>query len=705
MLASRVGNCYTGGAWKIVEGMQNKPDKSEPVGLDYIEQTLRNLGAFYFWQNDGNLGDYIIAEATRQLFRRSGVDWQPYDPENPPREHVYNLVYSGGGRFVPYWGGLELRQTHLTRAQVRRCVILPHSINGVDEFVRALDARHTVFCRERKTLAYCRSYNEKARFILAHDVGIFLNLDKVVPLASLVKPQPEEGEEAARQFSLLTGGGAEHARFRVSLATVHSPASGRKVAFYLREDGEKGIDLSSGWSYDLSGLWSGSCNENSCSGPLLMFMAELASYPDVVVTDRLHVAIMAMHVGKEVYMLDNDYGKLSGVYELSLKDRANVHLLPHGEPRPEEIQKAWEVLNAQEMKHTEPQRKVEGGALISVVVPVYNTAPWLRRCLDSICGQTYRNLEILCVDDGSTDGSAEILAEYAAMDARIKVFTQPNAGLSAARNTALEHASGEWVTGVDSDDYLETGVYERAVACIAPAVDMVFFGVVEVDETGAPLPFNRYFDLPAEDEYEMTPALAEKLNVCFWSKLWRRSVLEEHRLRFPHGLVHEDEAMYYLAAPFVRKIAVCPEIGYHYVQRGGSIMNEEGLTLLRRAQRHVPVLEFTAGEYKKRGMLKGSARPYLLKMSVRLCGSACWVPECRDVYAPFLRRYKLYHDDYRLERLLPVPRWLRLFVSRYPQSKVYRFCGVAVWCVCYSDAGRAISFHCMLLDRLVQFFR
>ena len=81
--------------------------------------------------------------------------------------------------------------------------------------------------------------------------------------------------------------------------------------------------------------------------------------------------------------------------------------------------------------------------LISVIVPVYNVEKYLRKCLDSICGQTYRNLEILCVNDGSTDGSAAILEEYAARDARIKVFTQPNRGLSAARNTGLEHATVE----------------------------------------------------------------------------------------------------------------------------------------------------------------------------------------------------------------------------------------------------------------------
>ena len=343
--------------------------------------------------------------------------------------------------------------------------------------------------------------------------------------------------------------------------------------------------------------------------------------------------------------------------------------------------------------------------VLSVIVPVYNTAPWLRRCLDSICAQSYRNLEILCVNDGSTDNSAEILAEYAARDERIRVFTQANAGLSAARNTALEHASGEWATGVDSDDYLAPGVYERAVACVSPGVDMVFFGVQDVAEDGTPLPHNAYFDLPEAGEYAMSPELASRLNVCFWSKLWRRTVLEEHLLRFPHGLVHEDEAMFYLAAPFVRKIAVCPEIGYRYVQRTGSIMNGGGMTPLKRAQRYVPVLEYTAAEYQKRGMLQGIARQYILKMMVRLCAGTYWEPECQGLHAHLLRRYRFDKDDYRLERLLPVPRWLRLFVSRYPQSKVYRCCGVAVWCVCYSEAGRAMSSHGMLLGRLMKLFR
>lgn len=337
--------------------------------------------------------------------------------------------------------------------------------------------------------------------------------------------------------------------------------------------------------------------------------------------------------------------------------------------------------------------------LLSVIVPVYNTAPWLRRCLDSICSQSYRNLEILCVNDGSTDNSAEILAEYAARDSRIRVYIQANAGLSAARNTGLEHASGEWVTGVDSDDWLYPGVYEQAVRCCKPGIDMVFFGVRDVDEAGGALPHNTYFDLPEDGEYPMRPELASRLNVCFWSKIWRRSLLEENCLRFPVGLVHEDEAMYYLAAPFARNIAICPALGYAYMQREGSIMKETGMNVIKRVKRYVPVLEYVHGEYEHRNMLRTPAKHYLVVMFLRLCAKRYWqeAPEQRETVrkmcAGVIQKCGMTKADYRLERFVPVHGWKRLFLTRYAQAKVYRFLGLPIWVSWYTKNGTPLSFR------------
>lgn len=341
--------------------------------------------------------------------------------------------------------------------------------------------------------------------------------------------------------------------------------------------------------------------------------------------------------------------------------------------------------------------------LISIIVPVYNTAQWLRRCLDSICAQSYRNLEILCVNDGSTDNSAEILAEYAAHDSRIKVFTQANAGLSAARNTALEHATGEWVTGVDSDDYLEPDICENAVSYAGDSVDIVYFGVQEVAEDASPMPPNPYFDLPAAGQYSMTPDVAERLNVCFCGKLWRRCLLEDNGLRFPHGLVHEDEALYYLAVPYVNKVASCPQTGYYYVQRQGSIMNSGVVSEQARVARFAPVLSYVSQEYGMRHLLRTPARAYLVKMFLRLCSWLYWSQEkeaIAAILAPIIRRSGVYRDNYLLERLLPVSGCLRLFLSRYPQSKVYRFFGVACWAVVYSETGWPVAQNCPICRRI-----
>ena len=92
---------------------------------------------------------------------------------------------------------------------------------------------------------------------------------------------------------------------------------------------------------------------------------------------------------------------------------------------------------------------------VSVIIPVYNTKQFLEQCLDSVISQTLKETEIICIDDGSRDGSAEIMQSYAVKDGRIRIITQPNSGLGAARNSGMESASGEYIAFLDSDDWLE----------------------------------------------------------------------------------------------------------------------------------------------------------------------------------------------------------------------------------------------------------
>lgn len=228
--------------------------------------------------------------------------------------------------------------------------------------------------------------------------------------------------------------------------------------------------------------------------------------------------------------------------------------------------------------------------LISVIVPAYKVEKWLESCVRSICAQSYRHLEIICVDDGSPDECGSILDALAAEDSRIKVIHQKNQGLSAARNAALAVASGEWVTGVDGDDTLAPGVYEAAVAHLTSDVDVLVFGTQYVDESGSYVdsPNSRYFELPGQGCYPLEPRLCASVNVCFCTKLWRRSIIAAHRLEFPVGMLHEDEAFARLFYAYAAgSMYVLPQVGYLYLERAGSIMAEKS-----KAQKEVGVRRF-----------------------------------------------------------------------------------------------------------------
>lgn len=251
--------------------------------------------------------------------------------------------------------------------------------------------------------------------------------------------------------------------------------------------------------------------------------------------------------------------------------------------------------------------------LISVTVPAHNTAKYLPRCLDSILAQTYTHLEVICVDDGSTDDSLSIMQQYAARDSRIKVFALPEArGVSAARNMAHRHSTGEFVTSVDSDDYIPPHSYETAVSLISPEVDWVCYAAQLVDEHGNKLEDpDSYYACRYEGVLTLTPEIIGNINACIWSKLWRKSVMDAHNMVYPEGLVHEDNAMCCQFAPFVRKVAFSNETGYFYVRRTGSIMNCNRSTMDETVQ-CIGVLRHVYNFYQHAG-LTPSRNPYYVR--------------------------------------------------------------------------------------------
>lgn len=211
----------------------------------------------------------------------------------------------------------------------------------------------------------------------------------------------------------------------------------------------------------------------------------------------------------------------------------------------------------------------------SIIIPVYNVEPYLRECLDSVLGQTFTDWEAICVNDGSTDGSAAILDDYARRDKRFLIIAQPNGGLSAARNTGLAAATGEYVLFLDSDDWVEPTMLKQ-LAPHCNSTDMLCFACRRTDN-GASDPLQT--EQAAGWDYYNRHALErrEVPFVCVWQRCYRRQFLAENRLHFREGILHEDNEFTPRACLAAKTVKVIPDVLYHYRVRPGSIMTTRGL--------------------------------------------------------------------------------------------------------------------------------
>lgn len=215
---------------------------------------------------------------------------------------------------------------------------------------------------------------------------------------------------------------------------------------------------------------------------------------------------------------------------------------------------------------------------ISVIIPVYKVEPYLDACVSSVVGQTFSDLEILLVDDGSPDRCPELCDAWAQKDPRVRVIHQENGGLSAARNTGIGAAKGEFLAFVDSDDMLEPDALRRAwEAQQACQADLVIFNLVYVDEHNHSLPapdFSGFRDeiLTADEVWQRYFALAEQkiYYVVAWNKLYRRELFKT--LRYAPGKRYEDQFLLPGLLAQCKTVACLRYVGYRYAQRGGSIM-------------------------------------------------------------------------------------------------------------------------------------
>lgn len=212
--------------------------------------------------------------------------------------------------------------------------------------------------------------------------------------------------------------------------------------------------------------------------------------------------------------------------------------------------------------------------LISVIVPIYNVEPYLRQCIDSILAQTYRNLEIILVDDGSPDDCPAICNEYAKIDSRIKVIHKKNGGLSDARNAGLDIAIGEYIGFVDSDDWIMPDMFEYLLqGILGYKAEISYCGFINVHETWLDYQ-NEQTDKVYTTETALNELFFDRLKNFAWNKLYKAELWK--KVRFPAGRNFEDILTMYKLFEQAKRIAILKEPKYYYRIRNNGITNEKG---------------------------------------------------------------------------------------------------------------------------------
>lgn len=290
--------------------------------------------------------------------------------------------------------------------------------------------------------------------------------------------------------------------------------------------------------------------------------------------------------------------------------------------------------------------------MISVIIPVYNVEKYLKKCLDSVINQTYRDLEIILVNDGSTDRSRDICMQYAKADPRILLLEEENLGLSAARNLGIDRATGEYITFVDSDDFIADNMLEVLALNIKKYfADVSMCDFCKVSENQKVQSSFSKKEIIQEIDLDEFPNCINKhysALVSAWGKLYRREIFRE--IRYPKGKLHEDEFILYDWVFQCKKIVYIKYSFYYYLQRDTGIMGNYG------AQNVADIIEARSGHIDF-AVKRNDESLYQIAQARMMCAMAVSYKRLKDagkneglneVYQRFCRLYQLK----RLHKLL-----------------------------------------------------
>ncbi len=299
--------------------------------------------------------------------------------------------------------------------------------------------------------------------------------------------------------------------------------------------------------------------------------------------------------------------------------------------------------------------------LISVIVPVYNVEKYLRRCIDSIINQTYKNLEIILVDDGSPDSSGAICDEYAKKDSRIKVIHKENSGLSGARNAGIDAATGEYISFIDSDDYVNKDFCMILYKNIkADNSDICICGFEHVTEPGSFIEKNAKETISTKQKLRGKQIISDYMMKVryenmdgYWAiacnKLYKANLFSN--IRYPIGRLHEDEFVIHNLLDNTDFVSVLSDKLYYYTQRPDSIMGKK--SSFKHIDKAKALIE-RADFLKRRGYADDVIYRSLMggiNSAVNIYGKCGASPERSMIYREMVREYRRCVREFRLTDL------------------------------------------------------
>ncbi len=284
--------------------------------------------------------------------------------------------------------------------------------------------------------------------------------------------------------------------------------------------------------------------------------------------------------------------------------------------------------------------------LISVIVPVYNVEKYIKKCIESIINQTYVNLEIIIINDGSTDESGRICDEIKTYDSRIKVFHKKNGGLSSARNYGMNKATGNYYVFVDSDDWIKNTMIEKLYsALIKNNAEIVCCGRIIIDDKGnkKEVCIEENMSFTCKEIIEKT-VFDNNIGVAAWGKIYHKSLFEE--IVFPNGEIHEDVAIIYKLFYKCNKIYAINSAEYYYRN------NPKGISKSQYTKKNNVVLKhdienetFISEKYPElKGLMRAGTAKSCIEMMIKIV-------KVSNGYIKFDKEYENYRNNLKKRAL------------------------------------------------------